>query len=72
MKESKIIEIRNKVETLGRLVQGLLQEVNFIKTMVMGNHRVLKQLKEFPEIIEKIKEDEQAKEKNSAGSIDLD
>ncbi|MDA7994526.1 MAG: hypothetical protein MPJ25_15970 [Pirellulales bacterium] len=59
MKEARLIEMRNKVETLGRLVQGLLQEVNFLKTMVMGDHRVLKEMKEFPAIIEKFKKDEE-------------
>ena len=36
MKESKLIEIKNKVEALTRIVKHLLQEVNNNATLVKG------------------------------------
>ena len=36
MKESKLIEIRNKVETLGGVANQLIREVNNIKQLALG------------------------------------
>ena len=36
MKESKLIEMRNKVETLGGVANQLIREVNNIKQLALG------------------------------------
>ena len=57
MKESKIIEIKNKVETLGSVVQALLTEINNLKTLAFGNSKVIKNMPDYEEAIEKLKEE---------------
>tara|TARA_B100001093_G_scaffold512400_1_gene582175 strand:+ start:760 stop:996 length:237 start_codon:yes stop_codon:yes gene_type:complete len=60
MKESKIIEIKNKVETLGSVVQTLLTEVNNLKTLSFGNSKVIQNMPDYNEAIEKLKEEAKA------------
>ena len=36
MKESKIIEIKNKIESLGRVVQALIKEVQINASLAQG------------------------------------
>ena len=59
MKESTLLEMKNRVELLGGAVQRLMQENEMLKTMVMGDHQVIKQLKEFPEIIKNMKDEQE-------------
>ena len=66
MKESTLLEMKNRVEILGNAVNRLLQEQEMLKTLVMGDHQVIKQLKEFPDIIKKMQEDEQEKDAERA------
>lgn len=42
MKESTLIELKNKVETLGKLTQGLIMELNNIRTLAVGTFETLK------------------------------
>ena len=60
MKESKIIEIKNKVETLGSVVQTLLTEVNNLKTLSFGNSKVIQNMPDYNEAIDKLKEEAKA------------
>lgn len=69
MKESTLIEMKNRIEILGNAVSRLMQEQEMLKTMVMGDHQVLKQLKEFPDIIQKMK-DEQKEDTSGAPTGD--
>lgn len=67
MKEQRLIEMSNKIETLGRVAQEIMQEIGYLKTMVMGDHEVIKNLTEFPEIMKKLKDahnEEKPKEEN--------
>ena len=57
MKESTLIEMKNKIETLGSLVQMLLEEVNHLKTLSFGNSKVIKNMPDYEEAIEKLKEE---------------
>ena len=59
MKESTLLEMKNQVAILGNAVNRLLQEHEMLKTMVMGDHQVIKQLKEFPEIIKNMKDEQE-------------
>ena len=58
MKESTLIEMRNRIDILGGALNRVMQELEMLKTMVMGDHQVIKQLKEFPDIIEKMKDEQ--------------
>lgn len=55
MKEQKLLETINKVETLGQVVQRLMFENENLRTMCVGNHRLLKMMPGFEEAFEKLK-----------------
>ena len=56
MKESKLIEMRNKVETLGGVANQLIREINNIKQLAVGTLETIKQMPEYDEAIKKLKE----------------
>jgi len=69
MKESKLIEMKNKIETLGSVVQTLVVELDHIKTLSFGNSKVIKAMPDYEEAIEKLKA-EAAEEASSAATFE--
>ena len=69
MKESKLIEMKNKIETLGSVVQTLMVELDHIKTLSFGNSKVIKAMPDYEEAIEKLKK-EAAEETSSATTFE--
>jgi len=74
MKESKLIEMRNKVETLGGVANQLIREINNIKQLAVGTLETIKQMPDYDEAIKKlkeqaIKESSETKKTNTAGEI---
>ena len=69
MKESKLIEMQNKIEATGRVLQKVLFEIENLKTLVFGNHEVMKRLSEYTDIIKQL-QDEQEKNTDGAPSGD--
>jgi len=56
MKENKLIEMRNKVETLGGVANQLIREINNIKQLALGTLETIKQMPDYEEAINKLKE----------------
>ena len=56
MKESKLIEMQKKIESLGRIAELLLGEVSAIKTLSFGTHEAVKLMPGYEQAIEQIKE----------------
>ena len=56
MKESKLIEMQKKIESLGRIAELLLGEVSSLKTLSYGTHETLKLMPGYEQAIERIKE----------------
>jgi hypothetical protein len=63
MKENELIMMRNKIESLTRIADFVLKELEHTKTMVIGVYSVLKEMPGYQEAIalisEKAKEEEQ-------------
>jgi len=55
MKENKLIEMRNKVETLGGVANQLIREINNIKQLAIGTLETLKLMPGYEQAIEKLK-----------------
>ena len=55
MKESTLIEMKNKIETLGSIAQTLMMEVNHLKTLSFGNSKIIKNMPDYEEALEKLK-----------------
>ena len=56
MKENKLIEMRNRVETLGGVANQLIREINNIKQLSIGTLETVKLMPGYDEAIEKLKE----------------
>lgn len=56
MKESKLIEMQKKIESLGRIAELLLGEMSALKTLSFGTHEALKLMPGYEQAIEQIKE----------------
>ena len=56
MKESKLIEMQNKVETLGKVAQKLMMEMQQITQLSVGTLETIKNMEGYEQAIEKLKE----------------
>ena len=70
MKESTLLEIKNKVETLGSIVQMMHQELANIKDLAVGTMELVKKFEGYDKAIEDLKADivEREKEDTDEGS----
>ena len=57
MKESKLIEMKNKIDAQGRVMQHLLNELSNIRDLAIGTLETLKLIPGYNDAIEKIKKD---------------
>ena len=74
MKEQTLIEIKNKVETLGKLTQFLMQETKNLKDLAVGTLETIKQMDDYEQAIEDLKkkmveESGKAEEADASGKI---
>ncbi len=56
MKESKLIEMKNKVDALTRIVQQLITEIQFTKEVAVGTLETIKLMPDYEDAIKKLKE----------------
>lgn len=56
MKESTLIEMQKKIDSLTRVVQGLINEINSIKDFSIGTIETMKLMPDYDDAIEKLKE----------------
>ena len=56
MKEQKLLEMKNKIETLGMINQKVIGELNQLTTIALGTLEAIKHMPGYDEAIEKLKE----------------
>jgi len=75
MKESKLVELKNKVERLSKVVQALINEVQANATLVQGTLTAF-QLHigkdEWEKVVAELKEREERRTKETEKKLDLD
>jgi predicted ATP-grasp superfamily ATP-dependent carboligase len=64
MKESELIIMRRKIEQLGALMQGVLQELTNLRDLSVGTLQTIKNMPDYEEAIKKLEEQMKEKEKN--------
>ena len=72
MKESTLIEMQKKIDSLTRVVQGVINEINNIKDFSIGTIETMKLMPDYDDAIEKLKK-KLAKEsiKNEDTKLDI-
>ena len=56
MKESKLIEMSNRVDTMGAAMNRVVQELNNLKDLSIGLTELMKLLPDYNEALEKMKQ----------------
>lgn len=54
MKESELIQIKNKVEALGRVAEYVLNELNHVKTLATGTFQTIKEMDDYDGAVKKL------------------
>ena len=65
MKESKLIEMKNKVETLGKLMEQVLTVLHHLRDLSVGTMSLIKKFPQYNKAIEKLKEDVKKKQEKN-------
>tara|TARA_R100001443_G_scaffold89028_1_gene95440 strand:+ start:439 stop:660 length:222 start_codon:yes stop_codon:yes gene_type:complete len=55
MKETKLIEMKNKVEAMTRVLQQLITELQFTREVAVGTLETIKKMPGYDEALEKLK-----------------
>ena len=62
MKENELVMMRNKIESLTRIIDFMLTEIDNTKTMSIGVYQLIKEMPGYNEAIEKLKQDTEKNE----------
>ena len=71
MKESRLIEMSNKVEQLGAILQKVITEMNNLKDLSIGLTELVKLLPDYDKALDKMKENLQ-KDKDKEQEVKLE
>ena len=64
MKENKLIEMKNKVEALTRVVQQLITELQFTREVAVGSLETIKKMPGYNKALEELKNEVTKKNEN--------
>lgn len=56
MKENKLIEMSNKIDTLGAAMNRIVEELNNLKDLSIGTMELIKELPDYELALDKLKE----------------
>ena len=72
MKESTLLDMKKKIESIGRILQHLINENNHLRELSVGTLETLKLMPGYDEAIEKLKESLTNKEEETNGAVKQD
>ena len=72
MKESTLLEMKNKIEAQNRVLQFLMTEVTHLRELGVGTLEAVKLMPGYDEAIEQLKESLTNKEKETNGAVEQD
>jgi len=72
MKESTLLQMQNKIEAMGRLIQLLLNENTHLKDLAVGTLETVKLMPGYEEALEVLKQNVKNKEEEINGTIKQD
>ena len=74
MKENKLLEMKNKVDSLTRVLQHVMNEIRNLTDLSIGTLEAVKKMPGYEEAIEKLKEDlkkSEAEQKEKTPKLEL-
>ena len=72
MKEQSLIEMKNKVDALSRVMQQIINEVTNLRDLSIGTLETLKNMPGYNDAIEKLKADVLAKSDEKKLELDVE
>ncbi len=72
MKEQSLIEMKNKVEALSRVMQQVINEITNLRDLSIGTLETLKNMPGYDDAIEKLKADVLAKSDEKKLELDVE
>tara|TARA_R110002073_G_scaffold5806_2_gene35529 strand:+ start:108 stop:335 length:228 start_codon:yes stop_codon:yes gene_type:complete len=69
MKESKLLEMQNKIASLTRVIQQMINEMNILSTTVIGTLETLKLMPGYDKAIEFLKKEADKIEKEKKDGV---
>jgi prefoldin subunit 5 len=69
MKESKLLEMQNKIASLTRVIQQMINELNILSTTVMGTLETVKLMPGYDKAIEFLKKEADKIEKEKKNGV---
>ena len=68
MKEQTLLEMKNKIDSMTRIIQHLLNEISHLKELGVGTLETIKLMPDYQDAIDKLKKqmEEEVKEKEKA------
>ena len=72
MKESTLLEMKNKIASLTNVVQFLMTEMTHLRELSVGTLETIKLMPDYEEAIEKLKESLTNKEEETNGAVKQD
>ncbi len=70
MKEQSLIEMKNKIQSLTNVMEHMIQELDYLRTVSFGTLETIKQMSEYDNALGKVKE--KVKEDKKHGAIESD
>tara|TARA_B100001057_G_scaffold207884_1_gene208555 strand:+ start:1659 stop:1877 length:219 start_codon:yes stop_codon:yes gene_type:complete len=70
MKESKLLEMQNKVEALGNALTRVINEMTNLKDLSIGTMELVKKLPDYDKALKKLKEQYKKKKNESIQTKD--
>ncbi len=64
MKESKLLEMQNKIKAMTNVIQSLMNEFDYLRTLSIGTLETIKQMPDYEEALGKVKEKANKEEDN--------
>jgi proteasome assembly chaperone (PAC2) family protein len=66
MKESKLIEMNNKIESQTRVMQEMINELGQTRNIIVSLLEIVKRLKEYEPIIKQLQDEREADTKKTS------
>ena len=68
MKEQTLLEMKNKIDSMTRIIQHLLNEISHLKELGVGTLETIKLMPDYQDAIDKLKKqmEEEVKEREKA------
>tara|TARA_R110000822_G_scaffold1834_2_gene8565 strand:+ start:1727 stop:1930 length:204 start_codon:yes stop_codon:yes gene_type:complete len=66
MKESKLIEMNNKIESQTRVMQEMINELGQTRNIIVSLLEIVKRLKEYEPIIKQLQDEREADTKKAS------